>query len=76
MLALNMAIVSIHRIVATEDRVTFITENGSVRIVNSIIYAVQRIQEQMKGRTEEAGFLSDEDIADWITQSRRAEAKA
>ena len=76
MLALNMAIVSIHRIVATEDRVTFITENGSVRIVNSIIYAVQRIQEQMKGRAEEAGFLSDEDIADWITQSRRAEAKA
>ena len=76
MLALNMAIVSIHRIVATQDCVTFITENGSVRIVNSIIYAVQRIQEQMKGRAEEAGFLSDEDIADWITQSRRAEAKA
>ena len=62
--------------IAPGDRVTFITENGSVRIVNSIIYAVQRIQEQMKGRAEEAGFLSDEDIADWITQSRRAEAKA
>ena len=62
--------------IAPGDRVTCITENGSVRIVNSIIYAVQRIQEQMKGRAEEAGFLSDEDIADWITQSRRAEAKA
>ena len=62
--------------IAPGDRVTFITENGSVRIVNSIIYAVQRIQEQMRGRAEEAGLLSDEDIADWITQSRRAEAKA
>ena len=58
------------------DRVTFIMENGSVRIVNSIMYAMQRIQEQMKGEAEKAGFLSDEDIADWITQSRRAEAKA
>ena len=58
------------------DRVTFIMENGSVRIVNSIMYAMQRIQEQMKGEAEKAGFLSDEDIADWITESRRAEVKA
>ena len=33
--------------VSTGDRVTFIVENGSVRVVNSVIYAMQKFQEQM-----------------------------
>lgn len=57
------------------DRITFITEEGSVRIVNSIIYAFQKFQEQMRGEAEKAGLLSEEDIDNWITQSRREEAK-
>ena len=36
--------------VSTGDRVTFIAENGSVRIINSAIYAMQKLQEQMKGQ--------------------------
>lgn len=59
--------------VSTGDRVTFIVENGSVRIINSAIYAMQKFQEQMKGQAALAGFTSDEDIADWITNSRREE---
>lgn len=42
--------------VSTGDRVTFIVENGSVRVVNSVIYAMQKFQEQMKGEAEKAGF--------------------
>lgn len=59
--------------VSTGDRVTFIAENGSVRIINSAIYAMQKLQEQMKGQAALAGFTSEEDIADWITKSRREE---
>ena len=59
--------------VSTGDRVTFIVENGSVRIINSAIYAMQKFQEQMKGQAALAGFTSEEDIADWMTNSRREE---
>ena len=59
--------------VSAGDRVTFIVEDGSVRIINSAIYAIQKFQEQMKGQAALAGFTSEEDIADWITKSRREE---
>ena len=60
--------------VETGDRVTFIVDGNSVRVVNSAIYALQRFQEQMKGEADKAGFLSEEDVAEWITRSRREEA--
>ena len=59
--------------VSTGDRVTFIVDNGSVRVINSAIYAMQKLQQQMQGEAAKAGFLSEEDIAEWITQSRRKE---
>ena len=59
--------------VTTGDRVTFIFENGSVRVINSAVYALQKFQEQMKGQAEKAGFTSEEDVADWITNTRREE---
>ena len=57
----------------TGDRVTFIVERGTVRIVNSAVYALQRFQEQMKGEAEKAGLYSEEDVEEWITASRREE---
>lgn len=59
--------------VTTGDCVTFIFENGSVRVINSAVYAMQKFQEQMKGQAEKAGFTSEEDVADWITNTRREE---
>jgi len=55
------------------DRVTFIVDGNTVRVVNSAVYALQRFQEQMKGQAEMAGFVSEKDVADWITESRRKE---
>ena len=55
----------------TGDRVTFIVDGSNVRIVNSAVYALMRLQEQMKGESEKAGFMTEEDVAEWITQSRR-----
>ncbi len=59
--------------VSAGDRITFIVENGSVRIINSAVYAMQKFQKQMEGQAALAGFASEEDIADWITDSRREE---
>ena len=59
--------------ISTGDRVTFIVENGSVRVINSAVYAMQRLQEQMKGQAAAAGLNSEDDVAEWITQSRREE---
>ena len=57
----------------TGDRVTFIVEGNNVRVVNSAVYALMHFQEQMNGEAEKAGLLSEEDVAEWITSSRREE---
>lgn len=56
------------------DRVTFVVDGTQVRVVNSAVYALEKFQDQMRGEAEKAGFLSEDDIAEWITQSRRDEA--
>ena len=60
--------------VSTGDRVTFIVEDGVVKVVNSAVYAIKKFQEQMAGQAENAGFYSEEDINEWISASRREEA--
>ena len=57
----------------TGDRVTFVVEDGTVRVVNSAIYALQCFQAQMKGEGKAAGLMNDDDVAAWITASRREE---
>ena len=57
----------------TGDRVTFVVEDGTVRVVNSAIYALQRFQAQMKGEGKAAGLMNDDNVAAWITASRREE---
>lgn len=59
--------------VETGDRVTFVVEDGEVKVINSAIYALKRFQKQMSGKAEAAGLYTDEDIANWITNSRREE---
>lgn len=59
--------------VSVGDRVTFIVEDGVVRVLNSAIYAMQKFQKQMKDQALPAGFTSEEDVADWITRGRREE---
>lgn len=58
----------------TGDRVTFIVDGHNVRVVNSAIYALMRLQEQMSGEAGKAGILNEEDVAEWITASRRKDS--
>lgn len=57
--------------VESGDRVTFIVDGNNVRVVNSAVYALMRLQEQMGGEAEKAGLFTEEDVAEWISQSRR-----
>lgn len=53
------------------DRVTFIVDGSDIRIMNSAVYALKRLQKQMKGEAAKAGCTSEDVIAEWITKSRR-----
>ncbi len=52
------------------DRVTFVVENGNVRIVNSAVYAMQMFQQNMAGEAEKAGLESEEDIMNLVNEVR------
>jgi AbrB family looped-hinge helix DNA binding protein len=52
------------------DRVTFIVENGTVRIVNSAVYAMQVFQQNMQGEAEKAGIDSEDDIMNLVNELR------
>ena len=52
------------------DRVTFVVENGSVRLINSAVYAMQMLQSQMSGEAENAGLTSERAIMDLVKEVR------
>ena len=49
---------------------TFVVENGSVRIINSAIYAMERLQKQMEGEAMKAGLNSEESVVDLVREVR------
>ena len=56
--------------VASGDRITFIVEGNSVRIVNSAVYAMQVLQREMLGEAERAGLSSDDDVMALVKELR------
>ena len=56
--------------VSSGDRVTFIVEGNSVRIVNSAVYAMQTLQKDMKGEADWANLTSDEDVMALVNEIR------
>lgn len=61
--------------ISSGDRVTFVVENGNVRIINSAVYAMQMLQKQMEGEAEETGLDSEESVMDLVKEVR-AESEA
>lgn len=59
--------------VSSGDRVTFIVEGNSVRLVNSAIYAMQMFQHEMAGEAERTGLTSEEDVAALVNELRNEE---
>ncbi|CDD54618.1 MAG: AbrB/MazE/SpoVT family DNA-binding domain-containing protein [Lachnoclostridium sp.] len=56
--------------VSNGDRITFIVENRSVRLINSAVYMIQSLQTEMAGVAEETGLTSDEAVMDLVKEVR------
>ncbi|MBC8545206.1 AbrB/MazE/SpoVT family DNA-binding domain-containing protein [Bianquea renquensis] len=62
--------------VASGDRITFIVEGNTVRIVNSAVYAMQVLQQEMAGEAERAGLTSDDDVMALVKELRNEDENA
>ena len=56
--------------ITSGDRVTFVVENGNVRLVNSAVYAMQMLQAQMAGLAESSGLDSEDAVMDLVKDIR------
>ena len=56
--------------VSSGDRVTYIVEGSNVRIVNSAVYAMQILQQDMAGEAERTGLTSEDDIMALVKELR------
>ncbi|MCR5661603.1 MAG: AbrB/MazE/SpoVT family DNA-binding domain-containing protein [bacterium] len=59
--------------VSSGDRVSFIVEGNTVRMVNSALYAMHVFQEEMEGEAYSSGLTTDEAINDLVKEIRRSE---
>lgn len=62
--------------VASGDRITFIVEGNTVRIVNSAVYAMQVLQREMAGEAERTGLSSDDDVMALVKELRNEDENA
>ena len=61
--------------ISNGDRVSFVVENGNVRLINSAVYAMQILQSKMVGEAEASGLTSDDAVMDLVKEIR-AESEA
>lgn len=59
--------------VDTGDRVTFVVEDGKIVVMNSAVYALLKIQSEMKGEASRLGLQSEDDVVNLIKQIRKEE---
>lgn len=59
--------------VKTGDRVTLISQDNQVIMMNSAVYAMKMLQSSMEGEAEKAGLRSDEDVVDLVKKMRSEE---
>ena len=62
--------------VSNGDRVTFIVEGNTVRIVNSAVYAMQVLQQEMAGEAQRTGLTSEDDVMALVKELRNEDEKA
>lgn len=62
--------------VTSGDRISFIVEGSTVRIVNSAVYAMQMLQNEMAGEADRTGLSSDEDVMALVKKLRDGEENA
>lgn len=55
------------------DRVTFIVDGTEVKVVNSSVYALMKLQKKMQGEASKANLFTEEDVMNWISKSRKSQ---
>ena len=61
--------------VSSGDRVTFVVEGNTVRMVNSAVYAMQLLQQEMAGESQRAGLTGEEDVMALVKELRDEDEK-
>ena len=61
--------------ISSGDRITFIAEGNVVRIVNSTVYAMQVLQNDMAGEAERTGLNNEEDVIALVKELRNEDEK-
>lgn len=56
--------------VSSGDRVSFVVEGNTVRLVNSAVYAMQVLQSEMRDEAERTGLTSEEDVMVLVKELR------
>ena len=62
--------------VASGDRITFIVEGNTVRIVNSAVYAMQVLQQEMAGEAGRTGLTSEDNVMELVSELRNEDKNA
>ena len=57
--------------VAEGDRVSFVVDDNSVRIVNAAIFAMQMLQSEFSGEAEKSGLIADDDVMALVKEIRK-----
>lgn len=57
--------------VTSGDRITFIVEGNTVRIVNSAAYAMELLQKEMSSEAVRTGLISDDDVITLVKELRK-----
>jgi len=55
---------------STGDRVALVYENNRVIMINPAVYAMEKLQNEMKDEAEKAGLVTEEDIIDLCREVR------
>lgn len=58
------------------DRISFIVEGSTVRIVNSAVYAMQLLQNEMAGEAERTGLTTEDDVVALVKELRNEDDNA
>lgn len=56
--------------VSDGDRISFVVEGDTVRIMNAAVFAMQMLQMQMQGEADRTELKSDEDVSKLVKEIR------
>lgn len=56
--------------VSDGDRISFVVDGNSVRIVNAAVFAMQTLQNELNGEAERTGLVSDEEVMKLVKEIR------